>query len=717
MTSYYSESATGERMVRVWLESMGGNRALEKVFMDSLKSLPDKIDELGKAIAKNIEKDIHFIAHNIKGAYGNLGMTDIYELTSKIDMEAMKEDYRIEDIKNNFKELMEVVKQIPDKYTNNNENREEVPQQGAAFNAGIINRTGKSKILIVDDNKENRKLIATIIKQNTDHEILLASSGKTVLTFIEDYDPDLIMLDIKMPDMDGFEVAEVLKSNPVTKEIPILFITALRDTEYKIKAFKMGGIDFISKPFNTGELLARVNTHIRLKQVQNELKMKNRLLADRETHLIHLVEEKTRKITEQLFTDTLTKLPNRLRLMEDLKFSVSSTLILVNIDNFKQINNFFGNKMGDTIILELGNRIETAIEGSGCRLYKLHADEYAVLSDEKPGHNGLKKLISSLHNSVENVPYTYRGHKIWVNVSVGVSGEKENILETADMVLKQVKKEKIHYLIYNKSMDILTEYENNLKWAQVVKDAVEDDRILPFFQPIVNNRNHIIEKYESLARLIDETGNVISPYYFLNVSKISKQYKFITRIILKKSFSIFQKTGVEFSVNLSVEDILDRRTVDFIVTCLKENGQNQKVVFEILESEGIESYDEVSKFISRVKNLGAAIAIDDFGAGYSNFAHILKLDVDYIKIDSSLIKNIEKDINSQIVVKTIVDFSSRLGIKTIAEFVDSRAIFEKVNELGVDFSQGYLISEPKPNIVDTCAGIQTFTQMTRQVAN
>ena len=632
-------------------------------------------------------------------------------------MEAKKDNYRIEDIKDNFKKLLEVVKQIPDKYMNNNENKEEVPHQVAALNTGLKNRTDKSKILIVDDNKENRKLIATIIKRNTDHEILLASSGKAVLTFIEDYDPDLILLDIKMPDMDGFEVAEALKSNPVTKEIPILFITALRDTEYKIKAFNRGGIDFISKPFNIDELLARVNTHLRLKQVQNELKMKNRLLADRETHLIHLVEEKTRKITEQLFTDTLTKLPNRLRLIEDLKFSVSSTLILVNIDNFKQINNFFGNKMGDIIILELGNRLKTAVEGSECRLYKLHADEYAVLIDEKLELYELKKLVNSLHRSVENVPYTYRGQKIWVNVSFGVSGEKENILETADMVLKQVKKKKLHYLIYNKSMDILTEYENNLKWARVVKDAVEEDRILPFFQPIVNNRNHIIEKYESLARLIDETGNVISPYYFLNVAKISKQYKFITKIILEKSFSTFHKTGIEFSINLSVEDILNRRTVDFIAACLKEYGQNQKVVFEILESEGIESYDEVLKFISRIKNLGAAIAIDDFGAGYSNFAHILKLDVDYIKIDSSLIKNIEKDINSQIVVKTIVDFSSRLGIKTIAEFVDSRAIFEKVIELGVDFSQGYLISEPKPDIIDTGAGIQTFTQMTRQVTN
>ncbi len=124
MTSDYSESETGEKMVSVWLKNMGGNRALERVFMDGLKSLPDRIDELGQAIEKNTGKDIQFIAHNIKGAYGSLGVTDIYELTSKIDMEAKKDNYRIVDIKNIFKKLREVVKQIPDKYINNNENKE-----------------------------------------------------------------------------------------------------------------------------------------------------------------------------------------------------------------------------------------------------------------------------------------------------------------------------------------------------------------------------------------------------------------------------------------------------------------------------------------------------------------------------------------------------------------------------------------------------------------
>nr|WP_297890535.1 EAL domain-containing protein [Sulfurihydrogenibium sp.] len=123
------------------------------------------------------------------------------------------------------------------------------------------------------------------------------------------------------------------------------------------------------------------------------------------------------------------------------------------------------------------------------------------------------------------------------------------------------------------------------------------------------------------------------------------------------------------------------------------------MTFEILESEGIENYEDVSGFIKEVKSYGSKIAIDDFGSGYSNFAHMLKLDVDYLKIDSSLIKNIHQDKNSQIIVQTIVGFAKKLGIKTIAEFVHNREVFEKVRELGVDYSQGYYIGEPKPEIV------------------
>jgi len=160
----------------------------------------------------------------------------------------------------------------------------------------------KSKILVVDDVAENRKMLASTIRKFTDYEIVMASDGQSVLDSIEAEVPDLILLDIMLPEMDGFEVAEKLQAFPLIKDVPIIFITALMDTESKIKAFQAGGVDYVSKPFNEYELLSRINAHLRLKKMHDEMKLKNQLLADREKHLSHLVEEKTKKIEKITFS-------------------------------------------------------------------------------------------------------------------------------------------------------------------------------------------------------------------------------------------------------------------------------------------------------------------------------------------------------------------------------------------------------------------------------
>lgn len=150
--------------------------------------------------------------------------------------------------------------------------------------------------MVVDDVAANRKILATIINKNTDFNVTLASDGNAVLNYIEQDLPDLILLDIMMPGMDGYEVARILQSKNKTKEIPILFITAVTDVESIVKAFDAGGVDYITKPFNKTELLSRINAHMQLKLMRDELKEKNSLLADRELHLVNLVEEKTVKL-------------------------------------------------------------------------------------------------------------------------------------------------------------------------------------------------------------------------------------------------------------------------------------------------------------------------------------------------------------------------------------------------------------------------------------
>jgi EAL domain-containing protein (putative c-di-GMP-specific phosphodiesterase class I) len=188
------------------------------------------------------------------------------------------------------------------------------------------------------------------------------------------------------------------------------------------------------------------------------------------------------------------------------------------------------------------------------------------------------------------------------------------------------------------------------------------------------------------------------PGDFLHIAKKSKLYPKLTREIFTKVTDNLSSKKFEFSINISVDDILDKNTNKFILNCLEKNDIGSWLVFEILESEGIENYKEVTKFLRDVKSLGAKIAIDDFGSGYSNFEYLLKLDIDFLKIDGSLIKNIDVNEDMQIITSTIVEFAKKLKIKTIAEFVHNQKIYDIVKSMGFDYAQGYYIDKPSQDI-------------------
>jgi len=190
----------------------------------------------------------------------------------------------------------------------------------------------------------------------------------------------------------------------------------------------------------------------------------------------------------------------------------------------------------------------------------------------------------------------------------------------------------------------------------------------------------------------------VAPFFFLEVAKQTRQYFDITKTVLYQAFEMFKEKDVEFSINLSILDIVEPKISKYILSMLKKYDIGPRVVFEIVESEYMENFEGVMNFIGEVKKYNCKIAIDDFGTGYSNFEYLIKLKADYLKIDGSIIKNIDKDENAYLVVSTIVEFSKKLGMKTIAEYVESEEIFKIVKELGIDYSQGYYFSEPKEEI-------------------
>ncbi|MCD6173060.1 MAG: EAL domain-containing protein, partial [Sulfurimonas sp.] len=231
---------------------------------------------------------------------------------------------------------------------------------------------------------------------------------------------------------------------------------------------------------------------------------------------------------------------------------------------------------------------------------------------------------------------------------------------------------------------------------KMIKDAIDSKNIISYFQPLYNNKTKKIEKYESLIRLVDASNKVISPFFFLDASKKANYYNQITRIVVYNSFETLKIIDEDISINLSFLDIEDDETREFIYNILQESTQCHRVVIELLEDETAKDFNLIQEFIKQVKLKGVKIAIDDFGAGYSNFERLVDFHPDILKIDGSLIKDIATNHYNRNIVETIQAFAKKENIKTIAEFVHNKEVFDIVNEIGIDYTQGYYISEPKP---------------------
>ena len=406
------------------------------------------------------------------------------------------------------------------------------------------------------------------------------------------------------------------------------------------------------------------------------------------------IKEYRNKLFSRYFTDHLTNLPNVYQLRKDLEENEENGLIIFNIDNFQTINNFYGFIVGDYVIEEVGKYLKNYTQNQD--VYRLSGDEFAFILDKSLGFYELKKYLTKMYEDLQDIVIEYQDISIFIDFTIASTSDidNENIFSKVSMALKYAKQMNLPFWIYEDRMNFEDEYERNLKLSSIVREAALKSNIIPYFQAIVDTKTLKVVKYECLARLIDAGGKILSPVLFIPIAKKIKIYNLVTQIIIEKSFKTFEDNNMEFSINLSIEDIMSSSIFNFIMDKLKSSKAASRVTFEILESDAIEDFKKVERFISEVKRYGAKIAIDDFGSGYSNFAYLTHMSADYIKIDGSLIKDMDVDKNAHIVVETITNFAKKLGIKTIAEYVHSSIVMDKVKELGIDYAQGFYIDEP-----------------------
>ena len=402
------------------------------------------------------------------------------------------------------------------------------------------------------------------------------------------------------------------------------------------------------------------------------------------------VKEKTHELIQSLYHDTLTTLPNRLKLQEDLLLYPNNTVAIFNIDDFKEVNDFFGIDAGDDLLAQIAYWLsETKLQP-----YRIGGDEFAFILPREFSREQIAHKITTFLSNFEERNFIIGEESFHLRGTAGVAIMSKKPIIHADIALNKARSLKKPYSLYDSAEGIEDQYKTNIAMSAQIRQALIEHRIVCQYQPIVNCKTGVIDKYETLVRIQRDNGTLIPPNDFLPIAKKTKLYSSITQEVIYQACHTFSNRTEHFSINLSNSDILDPHTLTTIERILKQTNTASRIVFEILESEGIENFDEVALFITRMKELGASIAIDDFGSGYSNFENILKLNVDFLKIDGSLIRNIDQNPRHRIVVESIVDFAHRIGIETIAEFVTTEEILNIVTELGITYSQGYYTGKP-----------------------
>jgi len=415
-------------------------------------------------------------------------------------------------------------------------------------------------------------------------------------------------------------------------------------------------------------------------------------------------------------TDALTGLGNRKKIINDIQAQKSDniSIFIIDIKQFSQINNFLGYIKADNFLIEFSKRLNVFKDKflSNSSVYRLQANSFALLmkiqNDTKSVLDSqIKQIQEELFRYFSDVLLDVENIDIDFDIRIGIASKCDctldndiptQLLSNAEIALLIAKQENIKCQKFEDISYVLDKYRENFQWAKKLKDIFAqkgDAKIVSYFQPIYNLRTKQIEKFETLVR-IEDKDEVISPFKFLDVARQINLLPKITKEMLLQSIEKFKQSNFEFSINISYQDLREKDLLSFFVSSLKKyNFPTNKVVIEILENENMYEFIDI---IADFKQEGFKIAIDDFGTGYSNFQKLQKLNIDYLKIDGSLIKNIAKNPKDLSIVKTICTYAKTIGVKTIAEFVADIDIFDLVKQSGVDYAQGYYINAPSPNI-------------------
>lgn len=549
------------------------------------------------------------------------------------------------------------------------------------------------KILVADDSKTGLAILSASLKK-LGHEVMSASSGEEAIEMFKREQPDFVILDVVMQNMNGFECAKRLRELKNKDWIPIIFLSGSVDDESIAQGIDAGGDDYLTKPFSEITLAAKIKAMQRIADMQKQL------------------YSATRKLTILSTTDVLTGIENRLQFDKTIKekidyaerYHIKFALLFIDLDNFKSVNDHLGHYTGDLLLKSVAKRLKISLRKNDF-IARLGGDEFAVILSQitRPGDAGYlsQKILDILSNS-----YHLANNDIRISCSIGIacypmSGTTpEKLIQRADMAMYYAKESGRNNFQYY-TEEFQTKDKHQFYLENSLRSALHNQELFMCYQPIFQLNPKKLVGMEALMRWQNSRFGLVYPETFIPMAEelglITSLDEWALNEVCKQAAEWYHSGHHSFkvSVNISSRQFLSRDFITLIKKMLKETKIPPKILeLELTESTIMKSSSMTEKIIKEIADLKIGISLDDFGTGYSSLIHLKNLPISTVKIDRSFVMDSDNNSNDALVLKAILSLGKILKLNLIAEGIENQAQLDFLIKNECSQGQGYYLSKP-----------------------
>jgi diguanylate cyclase (GGDEF)-like protein len=573
----------------------------------------------------------------------------------------------------------------------------------------------QATIMMVDDEATTMEVMQAFLEDAGYQRFVLVEDSPRAMAKIEEFPPDILLLDLMMPEVSGFEILQQIRAHSALTHLPVIILTSSSDAETKLKALDQGATDFLSKPVDPSELILRVRNTLAAKAYQNQL----------------------------AYYDSLTKLPNRSLFLDRLAWFLqraerqNENLVMfhITLDQFKRVHNTLGPQVGDQVIMQISERVSSCIRISDVfghvtnrvkevdNLFRVGGDEFSLLCPAMGHAEHAIKLATRILKVMEH-PFDANGTEVFIWPSIGIATYPEDAKEMTQLIQCAVgasNQANAHGkgAFYFYSSDLNAQSMERLQMEADLRQAIESEQLVLHYQPQVDVKNGQIQGVEALVRWQKPDGSFVFPDHFIPLAEETGLILPLGEWVLKEAcaqWARWQTQGVTMhvSVNLSAKQFHANNLVQFVMDTLKSHAMDaQYLMLELTESLVMENPEQAVETLNRLIGLGVKLSIDDFGTGYSSLSYLKRFPLHELKIDRSFLKDMTNNPGDCALISAMIYLAHEFNLKVVAEGVEEQGQLDILARLDCDEYQGYFFSRPisaldlVPMLSELSAGVMT----------